>query len=188
MQNPATVSTAPVADLAALPAATPTRRWRTEDWIAVVLGFLVITTVLLRVPVEGRGPAQRRADLPLDHRQPDRVADAGLDRQRSTRSRATPRPSGSRTSWTLSKGLRDALASQDRKAIEDGRRQAGGARQRTLAGRARRARSAAMRPRSPRTRVFTWATTCPRCSTSASASSSWRRSGSPCSAGAWCRS
>src|SRR5215470_8452251 len=27
--------------------ATTTRRWRTEDWIAVVLGFLVITTVLV---------------------------------------------------------------------------------------------------------------------------------------------
>src|SRR3954451_12164321 len=34
---------------AAAPAASPsvTRYWRTEDWIAVVLGFLVITAVLL---------------------------------------------------------------------------------------------------------------------------------------------
>ena len=28
-------------------AAAPARYWRTEDWIAVVLGFLVITAVLL---------------------------------------------------------------------------------------------------------------------------------------------
>src|ERR1044072_8774984 len=32
---------------AATPAAAPSRYWRTEDWIAVVLGFLVITAVLL---------------------------------------------------------------------------------------------------------------------------------------------
>ena len=35
------------APAAATPAAAPTRYWRTEDWIAVVLGFLVITAVLL---------------------------------------------------------------------------------------------------------------------------------------------
>ena len=45
MQNATTVNAAPVADL---PASTPSAtRWRTEDWIAVVLGFLVITTVLV---------------------------------------------------------------------------------------------------------------------------------------------
>ena len=32
---------------AATPAAAPSRYWRTEDWIAVVLGFLVITSVLV---------------------------------------------------------------------------------------------------------------------------------------------
>src|ERR1044072_586763 len=32
---------------AATPAAAPSRYWRTEDWIAVVLGFLVITAVCL---------------------------------------------------------------------------------------------------------------------------------------------
>src|ERR1043165_1327977 len=32
---------------AATPAAARSRYWRTEDWIAVVLGFLVITAVLL---------------------------------------------------------------------------------------------------------------------------------------------
>ena len=30
-----------------LTASAATKRWRTEDWIAVVLGFLVITSVLL---------------------------------------------------------------------------------------------------------------------------------------------
>ena len=45
MPNPASVSTVPVGT-AGQPA-TATRPWRTEDWIAVVLGFLVIATVLL---------------------------------------------------------------------------------------------------------------------------------------------
>ena len=45
MSTPASATTAPAADLAVT--AAPARRWRTEDWIAVVLGFLVITSVLL---------------------------------------------------------------------------------------------------------------------------------------------
>src|ERR1700752_3426755 len=36
------VSTTPIGDVRA----PVTRRWRTEDWIAVVLGFLVIATVV----------------------------------------------------------------------------------------------------------------------------------------------
>src|SRR5262245_3497795 len=40
MSNTTTVTTTPVGTVPAV------RRWRTDDWIAVVLGFLVITTVL----------------------------------------------------------------------------------------------------------------------------------------------
>ena len=43
MSDQATVSTVPAGNVAA----PITRSWRTEDWIAVVLGFLVITTVLV---------------------------------------------------------------------------------------------------------------------------------------------
>src|SRR5262245_16933316 len=39
------VSTTQV-DAVPAPAPVATRRWRTEDWIAVVLGFLVIATVV----------------------------------------------------------------------------------------------------------------------------------------------
>src|SRR5262245_62805570 len=45
MQNPATVGTASVGTVSAPPVAA--RRWRTEDWIAVILGFVVITAVLM---------------------------------------------------------------------------------------------------------------------------------------------
>src|SRR5262245_32070173 len=42
MQNSATATSVGSAG-----AASAVRHWRTEDWIAVVLGFLVITTVLV---------------------------------------------------------------------------------------------------------------------------------------------
>ena len=43
MSHPATISTVPPGTV---PAATA-RPWRTEDWVAVILGFLVIIAVLL---------------------------------------------------------------------------------------------------------------------------------------------
>src|SRR4030095_5163342 len=44
MSNPATASTTSLGTVSA--PAVASRRWRSEDWIAVVLGFLVITTIL----------------------------------------------------------------------------------------------------------------------------------------------
>ena len=45
MANRTNATTATAGKLSDSTAAT--KRWRTEDWIAVVLGFLVITSVLL---------------------------------------------------------------------------------------------------------------------------------------------
>src|SRR5262245_19396971 len=45
MSDQATISSVRAASVA--PPAATARAWRTEDWIAVVLGFLVITTVLV---------------------------------------------------------------------------------------------------------------------------------------------
>src|SRR6188474_3022072 len=104
---------------AATPAASPsvTRYWRTEDWIAVVLGFVVITAVLLafqwkvadlrRVVPSFRWTTNEQIELltpnwntALD--QIVRDADA----------------KGQANVVALSRSLKDALATQDRKAIE----------------------------------------------------------------------
>ena len=169
MQNATTVNAAPVADL---PASTPSAtRWRTEDWIAVVLGFVVIAAVLVAVPVEGVRPAQRRADLPLDHRQQiasltpgwiaslDAIAaDADAKGQQNVVA-AEPGPQGCARQPATARRSRPRPASWQRSAAQDRGR------------RARRRRSADM-PRRPPRAACSRATTSPRCSTSASAFSS----------------
>src|ERR1044072_7389093 len=103
----------------AAPAASPsaTRYWRTEDWIAVVLGFLVITAVLLTfqwkvadlrsvVPTLRWTTDEQVALLtPGWHKALDTiVADADVK--------------GQQTIMTLGRDLKGALATQDRRQIE----------------------------------------------------------------------
>ena len=98
-------------------AATPSRVWRTEDWIAVVLGFLVITAALLAfqwkvVDLRSVVPTLRwttneQIELltPNWNKALDSIiSDAGTKGQQNV--------------VTLSRGLKDALATQDRKQIE----------------------------------------------------------------------
>src|SRR6185295_5010120 len=93
------------------------RTWRTEDWIAVVLGFLVITAVLLafqwkvtdlrNVVPTFRWTTNEQIELlaPNWNTALDQIVrDAEAKGQANV--------------VTLSRGLRDALATQDRKAIE----------------------------------------------------------------------
>ena len=111
------------------------RLWRTEDWIAVVLGFLVITAVLLTfqwkvADLRNVVPTFRwttDAQIALAHARtgPRRsitiAADADAKRQAQCR--------GARAS-----GLKDALASQDRKQIESAAGKLAALGSRTIAG------------------------------------------------------
>ena len=104
---------------AAAPAASPsaTRYWRTEDWIAVVLGFVVITAVLLTfqwkiadlrsVVPSFRWTTNEQIELltPNWNRALDQIV-----REAQAKGQANV--------VTLSRSLKDALATQDRKAIE----------------------------------------------------------------------
>lgn len=117
---------------AATPAASTARHWRTEDWIAVVLGFLVITAVLLtfqwKVDLRNIVPsfrwttdAQIAALTPGWSNALDQIA-----RDADTRGQANI--------VTLSKGLKDALAAGDRKAIEGAAAKLAATGSRTVAG------------------------------------------------------
>jgi uncharacterized membrane protein YadS len=110
-----TTSTATAPATASAPVAT--RRWRTEDWIAVVLGFLVITSVLVAFQWK---VADLRNIIPTFRWTTDSqiaqmtpgwtanletiAADAAAKRQQNV--------------VDLANGLKSALASSDRKAIE----------------------------------------------------------------------
>jgi uncharacterized integral membrane protein (TIGR00698 family) len=153
MSSPATVSTAPVTNLEA--SATPTRRWRTEDWIAVVLGFLVITSVLLVfqwkvADLRNVVPTFRwTTDAQIASLTPgwidtlDGIArDAEARRQQNV--------------VDASRSLRDALVSQDRKAIETAAGKLASIDRRSVAGALGseiRGHAAAV----AEARVFTWA-------------------------------
>ncbi len=131
MPNPASVSTVPVG--AAGQPATATRPWRTEDWIAVVLGFLVIATVLLSFQwkvfdLRNVVPTFRwTTDSQIASQTPgwvdalDRIArDAEANKQANV--------------VGLAENLRDALGSRDRKAIEGAAGKLASLGSRTLAG------------------------------------------------------
>jgi len=113
MSDQATISTVPAAHVAA-----PTARaWRTEDWIAVVLGFLVITTVLVAFQwkvfdLRNVVPTFRwTTDSQLTSLIPGWTA--ALDQiERDAQSRQQ------QNVLALSKNLRAALAGGDRKAID----------------------------------------------------------------------
>jgi hypothetical protein len=131
MQNATTVNAAPVADL---PASTPsTARWRTEDWIAVVLGFVVIATVLILfqwkvfdlrnvVPTfRWTTDSQIAALTPGWINSLDSIA-------------ADASAKGQQNIAVAGKGLKDALATQDRKAIESAAGELAAAAPKTVAG------------------------------------------------------
>jgi hypothetical protein len=104
---------------AAAPAASPsvTRYWRTEDWIAVVLGFLVITAVLLTFQWK---VADLRSVVPtLRWTTDEQVALLTPNWNKALDSIVTDADAkGQANIATLSRGLKDALATQDRKQIE----------------------------------------------------------------------
>src|SRR5215475_12616848 len=107
----------PTSSATASSAATTTRRWRTEDWIAVVLGFLVITTVLvvsqwkvadlrnvvpnLRWTTDGQIGSQTRGWI-------DALDAIAREAQGK----------GQQNVVELTKSLKEALASKDRNSIE----------------------------------------------------------------------
>src|SRR5437868_4683580 len=113
MSDQATISTAPAG-----PVTAPiTRTWRTEDWIAVVLGFVVITTVLILFQwkvfdLRNVVPNFRwTTDSQIASQTPGWTA--ALDQiEKEAQTRQQPNVEA------LSKSLRGALANQDRRAIE----------------------------------------------------------------------
>jgi uncharacterized integral membrane protein (TIGR00698 family) len=117
MSNPATVSTAPVGEIEVPAPPVAPRRWWTEDWLAVLLGFVVLATVLALfhwkvVDLRNVVPTFRwTTDSQIASLTPawidalDAITrDAEAKRQQNVA--------------TLSKSLKDALLSKDRKAIE----------------------------------------------------------------------
>lgn len=152
MQNQTSVSTAPVANVR--DSAIATRRWRTEDWMAVVLGFLVITTVLL---VFQWKVADLRNVVPTFRWTTDSQIALLTPGWIEALDTITKEAEAKRQQNVigLSKGLRDALLSQDRKAIEAAAGRMAALGSRTLAGALAgeiRGHAAAVAG----TRVFTW--------------------------------
>ena len=119
MQNPATVTTATsaatIGDVSAPTAAT--RHWRTEDWMAVLLGFVVITAVLA---VFHWKVADLRNVVPTFRWTTDgqitSLTPGWIDALDAISAEAEAKKQ--QNVVTLSKGVKDALASKDRKAIE----------------------------------------------------------------------
>ena len=115
MQNPATANTASASSATVQTAAT--KRWRTEDWVAVVLGFVVIAAVLLAfqwkvVDLRNVVPSFRwTTDSQIASLTPGWIG--ALD----TISKEDEAKKQQNV-VELSKSLRTALANQDRKAIE----------------------------------------------------------------------
>jgi uncharacterized integral membrane protein (TIGR00698 family) len=131
MSNPATASTTSLGTVSA--PAVASRRWRSEDWIAVVLGFLVITTILSVfhwkvLDLRNVVPSFRwTTDSQIASMTPgwidtlDKIArDAEAKKQANV--------------VALSESLRDALVSKDRKAIEAAAGKIAALGSRTLAG------------------------------------------------------
>jgi uncharacterized integral membrane protein (TIGR00698 family) len=135
MQNPATVSTA--SDAASVgetraPAAA-TRHWRTEDWMAVLLGFVVITAVLAAfhwkvMDLRNVVPTFRwTTDSQIASLTPGWLESLDLIAKEAD-------AKGQQNVVALGKGLKDALASKDRKTIEAAAGKMAALGSRTLAG------------------------------------------------------
>ena len=118
----------------ASPAApSTTRHWRTEDWIAVVLGFLVITAVLLTFQWK---VADLRNVVPTFRWTTDAQI-ASLTPNWTNALDSIVREAdakGQQNLAALSKNLKDALGTQDRKAIEDAAAKMAALGSRTVAG------------------------------------------------------
>ena len=118
----------------ASPAApSTTRHWRTEDWIAVVLGFLVITAVLLTFQWK---VADLRNVVPTFRWTTDAQI-ASLTPNWTNALDAIVKEAdakGQQNLAALSKNLKDALGTQDRKAIEDAAAKMAALGSRTVAG------------------------------------------------------
>ena len=118
----------------ASPAApSTTRHWRTEDWIAVVLGFLVITAVLLTFQWK---VADLRNVVPTFRWTTDAQI-ASLTPNWTNALDAIVKEAdakGQQNLAALSNNLKDALGTQDRKAIEDAAAKMAALGSRTVAG------------------------------------------------------
>ena len=152
MQIQTTAGAAPASDVKTSPIATPRRL--SEDWIAVVLGFVVITTVLALfqwklVDLRNVVSSYRwTTDTQIASLTPGWIealdsisADAAAKRQQNV--------------VALSKALQDALAGKDRKAIESAAGKMAALGSRTLAG----ALASEIRQHAAadaQARVFTW--------------------------------
>jgi uncharacterized integral membrane protein (TIGR00698 family) len=115
MQNEATVTTPSAGGISTATPAAP--RWRTEDWIAVVLGFLVITAVLAVfqwkvADLRSLAPSFRwTTDSQIASQTPGWIETLdAIARDAQAK--------GQQNVVDLSGSLRDALVSKDRKAIE----------------------------------------------------------------------
>lgn len=127
MSDQAIISSAPVNTRAA------TRRWRTEDWIAVVLGFLVIVATLVVfqwkiADLRNIVPNLRwTTDSQITSLTPDwTVALDNIAKDAAAK--------GQKNIAALSTDLKAALASKNRKAIEDAAAKLASAGGRTVAG------------------------------------------------------
>jgi hypothetical protein len=152
MSNSSTVTTS----VGTVPtSSTAAKRWRTEDWIAVVLGFLVITTVLAVfqwkvADLRNVVPTFRwTTDSQIASLTPGWI-DALDAITRDAEAKRQPNV------VALSKGLKEALASKDRKAVEAAAGKMAALGSRTVAG----ALAVEIRGHAGATvegRVFTWA-------------------------------
>jgi uncharacterized integral membrane protein (TIGR00698 family) len=153
MSSQANVTTTSVGDIKDTGAAT--RRWRTEDWVAVVLGFLVIAAVLLTFQWK---LADLRNLVPTFRWTTDSqiasMTPAWIDALDSIVRDATAKRQ--QNVVDLSRGLRDALMKQDRKSMEAAAGKMAALGSRTVAGAlavdVRRHASAVAEDR-----IFTWA-------------------------------
>jgi uncharacterized membrane protein YadS len=129
MTDQATVHPAPTGS----PATTTTRRWRTEDWIAVLLGFIVITAVLA---VFQWKVADLRNVVPTFRWTTDSqiasMTPSWIDALDAIIKDAQAK--GQQNVVNLSNSVKSALANKDRKAIETTARPLAALGSRTLAG------------------------------------------------------
>lgn len=129
MSDQATINTVPAGNVSA----TITRTWRTEDWIAVVLGFLVIISVLVlfqwkAFDLRNVVPSFRwTTDSQITSLTSGWTAALDqIDREAETRQQPNV--------LALTKNLRSALASGDRKAIDASAAKLASLGARTIAG------------------------------------------------------
>jgi uncharacterized integral membrane protein (TIGR00698 family) len=98
-------------------AAAPSRVWRTEDWVAVVLGFLVITGVLLTFHWKIAGLRSVVPTFRWTTNEQIELLTPNWNKALDTIVRDAQQK-GQANVVTLSRDLKDALATADRKQIE----------------------------------------------------------------------